>query len=297
MESDFQFVVPSDHSSEASSLVLMADALNEVFSKRWINLSPLSLIPPSLAINCKSSTNERVDIVFPSGPPDPLETDDETAARVLLHAWALRLDGASHVLAEDLVTARIREGTVQPTSYIPPTIPEEVIPPEGMRGSQSQPYFDSEGPRLDLKTARKLEREVRDAVGDWAEDLVSRAGLARLVEQKFGWFCGMDSTVETILQDALPHVRERLRLYEQEEADLLFSPVSPTRRFRDDPTSPRTPSTPESDSGFVMRQLALVRSEAESELRAVKTRLGRNQQRGTWNLGALRLETWLGTAP
>ena len=63
-------------------------------------------------------------------------------------------------------------------------------------GAPSAPGEVDRNNQLDVRVRQKsrnqLEREIMNFIGEWSEDLVDRAGVARLVEERWGWECEFD---------------------------------------------------------------------------------------------------------
>ncbi|KAI5481872.1 methyltransferase type 11 [Pseudohyphozyma bogoriensis] len=262
------------------------DLIDEVtLARRFINTSPLAVIPSALVLSAKSTTTiSNENIPFPLSPPRDSDSAELRDARVLLHAYALRLDGAAHVLSRDLVTFKLQStpgGTPQPPAspLSPPSPAEERF---ASRAQRTPSEWD---PRVRQKTRAQMEKEVRDAVGDWAEEMVSKSQISALMSSRLGWACAMDVATEDILESSLPTIKERLRAFDAEDS-MMSSEEDPDYA---------------ADLAFRRSQLALAKREAEIDLRAVRRRLGR-EETGTpylrWeDLGKITLQEWSAVAP
>lgn len=238
---DFKLFLPSSSQPDSPSIsseaaTTLHEALELVFAKRFLNTALLSPVRPALAINCAKTTISDRRTTLPSFPPRPddipsgeVKTEPEQdRARVLLHAYAERLDAASQTLASDLAFVRLANRPQAAGGPLDQPSLEEMRTARtsgvalssfsSAPSSGSPNYFKNPvDARVREKTRPQLEREVRDAVADWSEDLVERAGVARLVEKRWGWECEFDHVVEEVLEAYLPVFSQRLQEYEREE--------------------------------------------------------------------------------
>ncbi|KAM0752685.1 hypothetical protein T439DRAFT_378485 [Meredithblackwellia eburnea MCA 4105] len=298
-------------SVEMEARQTLKDAIDAVFARRFINNATLSPIRPALAINFGNSTSSQFTYNFPSSPcsfpstpvtPDSREEDD---ARIILHAYAQRLEGAAPVLAEDLASLRLASKTAQhddpsltsspvPNSSLSTTTPSTSrsrIMPLGLPSSPPPPESPFlTDPRVKPKTRTQHEGEIRDVLSEWCEDLVERAGVARLVEERFGWVCGFDVEVERTLEDLIPALEVRLdELNLAEEVGQLWE------------------GDALSELEMRRNQVTFLKREGEAELRAVRKRLGRGATSNSSStacgleesqpLGSLSMFNWISSAP
>lgn len=243
----------------------LAPTLEAFFHTSFINTSPLTLIPFLLATHTRRTLSSRIHrFPLPLSPPSspdstappastskrhtvllPLPSAPPHAARILLHAHAVRL--------EAFAPALLRSSTLASDTQLARTLTEERVPI----------------PRVSpLRKELQQRREVEEAITEWREELVERAGVARLVE-RWGWGCAMDQRLEEVLQEVLPALEEGLRGVGESE---------------------------EGEREFARAQMMFARREAEVELRAVRKRLGR----GAWEegvLGELGVGEWVAVVP
>lgn len=296
-ECDFLLVLPPAHLNasqtlQAEAVRTLQDAVEAVYHRRFINNATLSPIRPALAINCAGTTTSAFTLSFPASSPMYPAPRAEDEARILLHAYAQRVAAVADTLAADLASVRIAARPLPP--------PEPAFDPSAAPSSPDTPDAAS---RVRPKSRNQLEREIRETVDEWSEDLVDRAAVARLVEERWGWFSEFDREIEEVLEVYVPVFAKRLREYEREErrddgamGGFKRGEVDPEIDFRKNQItvgryvwSRARVVADESRRQFAKR-------EGEIELRAVKKRLGRLREEGSAQgdvIGSLTLHNWV----
>ncbi|KAK4706176.1 hypothetical protein P7C70_g26, partial [Phenoliferia sp. Uapishka_3] len=281
VETDFQLLESPSGSSDSTQI--LKQAIEAVYRTRFINNATLSPIRPALAINCSGTSGTTYTIKFPSLPPTPMAPSDPSGdeARVLLHAYAERISGISDILATDLTTSRILSR---------PSLATKLSVEDLRKQSLSPPRpANPPDPRVRPKSRNQMEREIRDVVAELSEDLVDRAGVARLVEERWGWSCAVDQEIEEVLEAYLPVFEQRLKEYEREEQ-------------RDQSGGWRKGEFDSEEVEFRKNQVTFAKREGEIELRAVKRRLGKvipieEDVDARSTLGVLTLHNWVARRP
>ncbi|KAL8293562.1 hypothetical protein RQP46_000263 [Phenoliferia psychrophenolica] len=198
VEYDFQLVHPPTDQNTAQSFEsvrIMQEALDAVYRRRFLNASILSPIRPALAMNCSGTSEVVTKVPFPLLPPTHPSERSQDEARILLHAYARNVEGISETLAEDLASVRI---AAQPP--LPEPAADEVPRATKLGGANEVEPNNPLDPRVRQKSRTQLEREVMDVVSEWSEELIDRAGVARLVEERWGWECELDKEIEQVLE-------------------------------------------------------------------------------------------------
>ncbi|KAL8278193.1 hypothetical protein RQP46_009366 [Phenoliferia psychrophenolica] len=124
----------------------------------------------------------------------------------------------------------------------------------------------------------RLERELPERLEAWCDDLKERAGLARLLEDRLDWSCVVDQEMEGSLETMLPVFDVRLAEYATLEC---------AEEELDDHIE------------FRKAQVVVAKRDAEASLKAVRRRLGRDDERDFGfqsSLGSMEFASFIGTA-
>ncbi|GAA5828329.1 hypothetical protein JCM11251_006200 [Rhodosporidiobolus azoricus] len=274
----------------------------DVLNDRFINPSPLTVIPSNLAMNGTQvrSTGKITFPVFADPPsydastasplpdtgsnPDlqqpamPLErySAGSTAqttllrtneVRVLLAAYADKWASSSYGLARAAVSSRTRARSDSRWSRTS-SGPDDL-------------FASSDIPAAHSAAFSKEVQDVEDQIHAWADDLRERASIAQLLTSRFGWAPTVDNQMLFALQGNIPVLDSKLKELSQrkEVQDSIFGEVDPELEYR-------------------LQQMEFGRREAEGEVRAVRERLygpERKEGEGTGNevLGSLDTQAFV----
>ncbi|GJN92831.1 hypothetical protein Rhopal_005869-T1 [Rhodotorula paludigena] len=211
------------------SLPVIEDACQRIVRDRFINLNLHATIPPALAMNdLKSMRTASLPVV--QAPPRPpvrgADMDDgEERARILLHLWSQRV--GSHAL------------------------------PLACAAEQTYKH-DAEraGTNWTAKDAASKVSEVEGAVRDWTDELREIAGIASVLEDKWGWKCAFDEQLEGELGRKVPLLERDLATHGREPRSLLIEGADAH------------------ELEASVQALKLQKREAEHELHLVRRRMG-----------------------
>ncbi|BGP41872.1 hypothetical protein JCM10450v2_005943 [Rhodotorula kratochvilovae] len=213
------------------ALPSIIDACERIVTARFISLNLHASIPPALAMNDLKSMRTVQLPVLPAPARVPSSSEGgkmpagEEQARLLLHLWSQRV--GSHALP----LARAVEDT-----YLAGAAP---------------------GERTAKDSAAK-EREHEGAILEWTAELREVAGVAALLEGKWGWRCAFDEKLEGELARRVPGMERELGECARARAQAR----------RDNPARVQ-------ELDAVQHQLEVQKREAEHELNLVQRRLRR----------------------
>ncbi|GAA6027912.1 hypothetical protein JCM8097_001778 [Rhodosporidiobolus ruineniae] len=273
-------LTPSTASFSPSDRFAAIDSIFEdVLQDRFINSSPLTLIPSDLTMNGTGMRSTgRIVTPIVADPPTydastahPLpETSTDAALdslsislekyspgsnahekllklnenRVILAAYADLWASSSYGVAQAAVSARTRVRSNSRRSRTS-TGPEDLLAPGAVSIASSSP-----------STYIKEVQDVEDALTAWTDDLRERAGLAELLTSRFGWAPTVDAQMHAQLEENLPVYAAKLKELNQTKVvqESVWSEVDPEIEYR-------------------LQQLEFSKREAETEFAAVKRRL------------------------
>ncbi|GAA5878421.1 hypothetical protein JCM8547_003595 [Rhodosporidiobolus lusitaniae] len=252
----------------------------EILDDRFINPSPLTVIPSDLAMNGTNlRSTGRIAFPIPSHPPSydasvatPLpETSNDPVfdtfnpqlekyaagssststllkineVRVTLAAYADLWASSSYGIAHAAVLGRHRKKSRErSTSHRSRT--------SSFGGSTTLSSSDS----LSDAAFQKDVRDVEDLVHTWTDDLRQRAGVAELLSSRMGWVPAFDRQALSAYESQLP------------EYDAKLAELNAQRHIQEDVFGEVEPEVEQN-----IQRVKFQRREAEVELETVKTRL------------------------
>lgn len=268
-EIQFDFVLPPPPPSQpelADLFLPIQEGFKSLLDERFINPSPLSILPSGLVMHFDSMSSGLAEIIELPGwgwgkeaPP----SEDEIQSRVWLHQYAQLIEGCAPAITRSAFPSPSSASAIDDESSLPSSIPSH---------SRQRAELDS-------------------LISTYSTDLLSLASVPHLINS-LGWAPSFDlEAARQLSENIIPGYESQLE--DNEEMARELREASGPNEWGEE-TGDEWEKEELVQIELVRQQLGFRKREAQAELREVKGRLGlgEREQRERKTMGAIKIGRW-----